>query len=128
MKQLSVFDRIAILEAKAEKLEEIVQQQARVLRAAGLTPEAAKSKAVQVPLRLKKMQKICREVCLANELSLAELRGPSRCRYVAWPRQDAMRLLQDAGFSLPEIGRYLGGRDHTTILEGIRASKAREAE
>ena len=37
------------------------------------------------------------------------------------PRQVAMYLLrEETGASLQEIGVELGGRDHTTVLHGIR--------
>ena len=48
------------------------------------------------------------------------LRGKGRARQVVLPRQVAMYLLrEDAGASLVEIGRLLGGRDHSTVLHGV---------
>lgn len=47
------------------------------------------------------------------------LRGRSRSRSIARPRQVAMYLIrEETGTSLPQIGAVLGGRDHTTILYG----------
>ena len=47
------------------------------------------------------------------------LRGRSRSRSIARPRQIAMYLIrEETGTSLPQIGAVLGGRDHTTILYG----------
>ena len=44
-----------------------------------------------------------------------------RQREVARPRQVAMYLSKQlTPRSLPEIGRRFGGRDHTTIMHGIR--------
>jgi chromosomal replication initiator protein len=44
-----------------------------------------------------------------------------RSQQVALPRQVAMYLLRDETTkSLPQIGRSLGGRDHTTVLYGCR--------
>ena len=52
-------------------------------------------------------------------LSPDDLRGPRRDARVVRPRQIAMYLLRDdARLTLPEIGRLLGGRDHTTVLHG----------
>jgi chromosomal replication initiator protein len=43
----------------------------------------------------------------------------NRARHVALPRQVAMYLLrEETNISLPQIGRELGGRDHTTIMYG----------
>ncbi|HKB04872.1 MAG TPA: helix-turn-helix domain-containing protein [Gemmataceae bacterium] len=44
------------------------------------------------------------------------LRGRSRERHVVWPRQLAMYVARHAGYSLPAIGAYFGGRDHTTVM------------
>lgn len=52
-------------------------------------------------------------------LSPEDLRGKSRSQEVAIPRQIAMYLMrEELGMSLAEIGRELGGRDHTTVLYG----------
>jgi chromosomal replication initiator protein len=50
-----------------------------------------------------------------------ELAGKSRTRENVLPRQVAMYLLRaETDASLIEIGGELGGRDHTTVLHGIR--------
>jgi chromosomal replication initiator protein len=47
--------------------------------------------------------------------------SPSRVRRIARPRQIAMYLARQlTKMSYPQIGRRLGGRDHTTILHGNR--------
>jgi chromosomal replication initiator protein len=54
------------------------------------------------------------------------LRGKARDHGVAWPRQVAMYLMREVTpCSLEQIGDYLGGRDHTTIMHGC-AHVARE--
>lgn len=64
----------------------------------------------------------------AYRISVADLRGARRTRAYAWPRQHAMWLMaQQPHLSLPMIGRFLGGRDHTTVLHGVRAHAARIA-
>jgi chromosomal replication initiation ATPase DnaA len=65
-------------------------------------------------------------VAIRHGLTIEELTGPGQFREVAWPRQEAMWLMYKTGrYSLPQIGRYLGGRDHTTVLYGIRRHQAR---
>lgn len=45
------------------------------------------------------------------------LLGRERTREVALPRQVAMYLLrEEGGISLPQIGEFIGGRDHTTVI------------
>lgn len=64
---------------------------------------------------------IQRKVAEHYNIRLADLIGPKRARNVARPRQIAMYLAkQMTSRSLPEIGRRFGGRDHTTIMHGVR--------
>lgn len=61
--------------------------------------------------------------CTATHFSasLEDLTGSRRDAPTAHARQVAMYLLRnDSSLSLPEIGRTLGGRDHTTALHGCR--------
>jgi chromosomal replication initiator protein len=54
-------------------------------------------------------------------IRLSDLIGPKRPRNIARPRQVAMFLSKQLTTrSLPEIGRRFGGRDHTTIMHGVR--------
>ena len=48
-----------------------------------------------------------------------DISSQKRNKEVVYPRQIVMYLCQSmTGASLQEIGRYLGGRDHTTIIHG----------
>ncbi len=50
-------------------------------------------------------------------VSEERLLGRERTREVALPRQIAMYLMrEEGGVSLPRIGDFVGGRDHTTVL------------
>jgi len=50
-------------------------------------------------------------------LSLSELKTKKRNKNIVLPRQIAMYLSRElTNFSLPEIGEYFGGMDHTTVL------------
>jgi chromosomal replication initiator protein len=54
-------------------------------------------------------------------IRLSDMHSPRRARPVARPRQMAMYLCKQlTTHSLPEIGRKFGGRDHTTIIHGVR--------
>jgi len=54
-------------------------------------------------------------------LKQADLLSERRTRAVARPRQIAMWLCkQHTTRSYPDIGRRFGGRDHTTVLHGVR--------
>ncbi|MDA1329845.1 MAG: chromosomal replication initiator protein DnaA [Chloroflexi bacterium] len=63
--------------------------------------------------------KILKTVAESFGISLERMLARDRSRQVALPRQVAMYLLREDGrFSLPQIGRMLGGRDHTTVMYG----------
>ncbi len=67
------------------------------------------------------IEEIQRKVAEHYNIRLSDLVGPKRVRTVARPRQVAMYLAkQMTSRSLPEIGRRFGGRDHTTIMHGVR--------
>lgn len=77
------------------------------------------------------MREIVRRVAAARGCSVEEILGLSRERVIAWPRQEAMwhcrRVRRADGshrYSLPQIGAFFG-RDHTTVLHGVRAHTAR---
>jgi chromosomal replication initiator protein len=56
------------------------------------------------------------------------LGGKARDHAVVWPRQVAMYLLrEETPASLSQIGRHLGGRDHSTILHGCNQVTAKLA-
>jgi chromosomal replication initiator protein len=54
-------------------------------------------------------------------LKVSDLRAKRRTRSIARPRQIAMYLIRClTDHSLPEIGEYFGGRDHTTVLHAFQ--------
>jgi chromosomal replication initiator protein len=56
-------------------------------------------------------------VSQAFGISNERLLGRERTREVALPRQVAMYLMrEEGGVSLPQIGEFVGGRDHTTVI------------
>ncbi len=67
------------------------------------------------------IEEIQRKVAEHYNVRLSDLIGPKRLRTIARPRQVAMYLSKQlTSRSLPEIGRRFGGRDHTTIMHGVR--------
>jgi chromosomal replication initiator protein len=59
-------------------------------------------------------------------LPVDELKSARRYFRVSEARQKAMyRMAVETELSLPQIGRIIGNRDHTTILHGIRRHAAR---
>ncbi|HCM98787.1 MAG TPA: chromosomal replication initiator protein DnaA [Rhodobacter sp.] len=67
------------------------------------------------------IEEIQRKVSEHYSIRLSDMIGPKRLRTIARPRQVAMYLAKQlTPRSLPEIGRRFGGRDHTTIIHGVR--------
>jgi chromosomal replication initiator protein len=67
------------------------------------------------------VEEIQRRVSEHYNIRLSEMIGPKRVRTYARPRQMAMYLAKHmTSRSLPEIGRRFGGRDHTTVMHGVR--------
>jgi hypothetical protein len=65
--------------------------------------------------------KICNAVCQHFDIAYTDLRSHRRTKKLVGPRHIVMHLARKYTVrSLPEIGRWLGGRDHTTILHGVR--------
>jgi chromosomal replication initiator protein len=62
------------------------------------------------------LQRLSARIAAKFRVTEKALRGPSRQKTVVWPRQVAMYIARQAGFSLPAIGAYFGGRDHTTVM------------
>ena len=67
------------------------------------------------------VEEIQRKVSEYYNIRLSDIIGPKRLRSYARPRQVAMYLCKLlTSRSLPEIGRRFGGRDHTTVMHGVR--------
>ena len=67
------------------------------------------------------IDEIQRQVAEHYHIRISDMLSPSRARASTRPRQVAMHLAKQlTTFSLPEIGRKFGGRDHTTVLHATR--------
>jgi len=67
------------------------------------------------------VEDIQKKVAEHFNIKLADMHSPRRARALARPRQVAMYLSKQlTSRSLPEIGRKFGGRDHTTVMHGVK--------
>lgn len=63
---------------------------------------------------------ILKLVALQFNVRTADLKSDKRIRKLSMPRQICMYLLRKhLLMSYPEIGKFMGGKDHTTILHGV---------
>ena len=64
---------------------------------------------------------ILKAVAEHHNMTPAQLKMKSNTRQIAYPRQIAMFLVKElTQASLPEIGRYFGGKHHTTVLHSVQ--------
>ena len=74
------------------------------------------------------VERIVKTVCEHYHIKPSDMLGKKRLRSIAIPRRVAMYLSRElTSHSLPEIGIYFGGKDHTTVLHACRKMK-REIE
>jgi chromosomal replication initiation ATPase DnaA len=72
-----------------------------------------------------KLEHIIKVVAQYYKISISDIRSGRRVSILTHPRQVAMYLCRHLTLrSLPEIGRHLGGKDHTTVLHGTRKIEA----
>lgn len=73
-----------------------------------------------------KIADIQRAVARHYAVPLIDMTSARRSKVVARPRQVAMLLAKRlTRRSLPEIGFYFGGRDHTTVMHAVKVTEQR---
>lgn len=106
-------ERIAALEARINWLQVQIQK-----------PEDLKDMGLICPpagaITGKTLQQILSQVAKKHTLTQGALKSRQREADVCAARNEAYYESYLLGKSLPQIGRFYGGRDHTTILSGIR--------
>jgi chromosomal replication initiator protein len=89
----------------------------------GLAKEVLKD-LLKEPKKLITVDFILRCVSEDFGISLAELKTKKRNKTIVLPRQVAMYLSRElTDLSLPEIGQFFGGKDHTTVLHSYNKIK-----
>ncbi|MEK9155835.1 MAG: chromosomal replication initiator protein DnaA [Patescibacteria group bacterium] len=64
---------------------------------------------------------IMREIHRHFKVPIDDILGKRRTKELVLPRQIAMFLLKsEGGLSFPDIGRIMGGKDHSTVIHGYR--------
>ena len=106
------FSRLAGRELNLELAEEAIQD--------FITP--------QTPSELPASD-ILQTVCERFGVRLPDLQSKKRTQTLVTPRQVAMYLIRElTPLSLDEIGSYLGNRDHSTVLYGIKTVNQKMAQ
>jgi len=82
-----------------------------------------------VPVPKKTPGQIIAEVAEKHGFTREDMESPCRRKPIALARQEAMwELRKRTSLSLPHIGMFLGNRDHTTVMHGIRRHEQRIGE
>ncbi len=101
----------------------------RVVEAKRLRDQQALANAVAPlvqPSSPQRVRRIVMEVCEKHGVSAIEICSEHRSQRIVVARMEACyRLRKETTWSLPRIGKFLGGRDHTTILHSVRKHAAR---
>jgi chromosomal replication initiator protein len=93
-------------------------------RQAGGASETEWSLSSDLPARQPSLREIAHATAKHLGLKLTDLKGPARQRSLVNARGVAMHLARQlTTSSLEQIGRYFGGRDHTTVLHACRRTE-----
>lgn len=70
--------------------------------------------------------RILHEVCEQHQVTRLEVLGQQRSRPLVAARHEAFyRLSKETTMSFPRIGRKMGGKDHSTVIHGVRMHEAK---
>lgn len=73
-------------------------------------------------------RKIVSQVCVKHGVTFEEIVGQARSKRIVRARQEAyFRLREERQISWAQIGKMLGGKDHTSVLYGWRMHQAKLA-
>ena len=81
------------------------------------------------------LQQVMRDVSVTRGVSIVDIMGTSRIKHIAHARQEVawrMRQAKDEHgkprFSFPQIAKWMGGLDHSTIVHAVKAHEGRMQE
>lgn len=118
-------DRAARLQAQRDAWQAREQERLEIEHRREVARERATAYAAELlaaGIRYRpKLRAIELKACRVFNVTLDELHSDRRNRHVVFARQFVMYwAARRTTLSLPQIGRLMGGRDHTTVLHGAR--------
>ena len=103
-----------------------LKQEINIQSAAQALGQSIKDSGIKKPINL---NHILKTVCTYYSVKTADIKGKVRTSELVVPRQVTMFLIKDlTDTTLMSIGEFLGGRDHTTVMHGIRKVELEIAE
>jgi chromosomal replication initiation ATPase DnaA len=118
-------ERAARLQAQIDALRAFELEKIEIERRRASARERAEAYAAELRAAGVRYRPTLRSIeakaCRVFNLPLSRLRGESRNRHVVLARQFVMYwAARTTALSMAQIGKLMGGRDHTTILHGIK--------
>src|SRR3990167_1813458 len=117
---------ILLIKARRHNIDLSIETAKKIAanRGVEITPELAEntlSQNIDEEKKFFRPDEIIRNVCVFYNIKETLIKGPKRDSGLVKARQIAMYILkQDLALSFVEIGNILGGRDHTTIMHGVK--------
>ncbi|RJX32975.1 MAG: chromosomal replication initiator protein DnaA [Desulfarculus sp.] len=111
-------------ESSVRVLEGYLNRLMAVSQLQGVEPDLELARQVVGPLvseRQVSVEEVITAVAVHYGLKVADLKGDRKTRDISHPRQVAMYLARRlTRSSFPEIGRAMGGKDHSTVVKGVK--------
>lgn len=82
--------------------------------------DVAPPQIVQLPLTYSSVHDVIEACAAVGDVTYGEIIGSSRERRITYPRMLACAILKARGNSYPQVGRRMGGRDHSTAIHSVR--------
>jgi chromosomal replication initiation ATPase DnaA len=127
---ISIYEHLGMLLTMLEQQGATIRELSRTIEKirseqSGLSARVMQAETVAGrALRLDGISLMVVDVAAEAGVSAAAILGPRRDKHIAQARQAVMYLARLEGHSLSDIGRAMG-RDHTTVLHGIKAHEER---
>jgi hypothetical protein len=95
---------------------------AKLQEAQGIKPKPAPLREIQVPDQSEPVgyREVIAQIAYYMDVSVADIMGKDRRNEYLQARMVAYKVLADRGNSFAQIGRWIGGRDHSTVMNGIK--------
>jgi len=87
------------------------EQEVELVDSLGMTPRQA---------NMLEIEAIAKSHCF----TLEDILGPRKFKHLVAVRRKCIVMLREKGYSTTEIGRIMGGRDHSTICHALQKSRA----
>lgn len=117
--EMQVLD-LTMTNHKLERLVEMTGRRQKVVTIIGAMPGT--------PVSRDRWRIIVDQVAAKHNLTANDVRSARRAHEVVVARHECFyRLKNETTMSLPQIGRLMGNKDHTTVLHGIHRHEARIA-